>query len=183
MIAKPFERATDPLKHRLFFAVQPDELTGARLVRFTQDEGSRGRPIDRRRLHVTLGMVGRWADAPPQEAIELARQIADQIALRPFKVSFRHLQSWRESQGPLVLLGEEGEVVGLRRLHDALCEAYRMKPAPDFDPHISLIWSPDVWPARTISPFSWMVREFVLIHSVYGRSHHEVLGRWPLGEA
>ena len=79
----------------------------------------------------------------------------------------------------MVLVGED-EAVGLERLHDALAEARGLAPDPGFVPHLSLIWSPDFLAERIVHPFDWTVREFVLVHSVYGQGHHEVLGRWPL---
>ena len=154
------------------------------MVRFTsrlaQERPLRGRPIDRSRLHATLGMVGIWPESPPADAIDLAREIGHQIAMRSFKVTFKRLQSWRQSSGPLVLVGDDDELIGLRWLHDALRETCGLQPDPHFCPHISLIWSPDSVPERAVEPFSWMVREFVLIHSVCGQGRHEVLGRWPL---
>lgn len=184
MFPDPLEHFPEPREHRVFFAARPDELTGARMVRFTrrlaQERPLRGRPMDRNRLHATLGMVGTWPDSPPADAIGLAKRIGDQIAMRSFKVTFRRLQSWRPSNGPLVLVGDDDEVIGLKWLHDALYETSGAPPEPHFCPHISLIWSRDSVPERAVEPFSWMVREFVLIHSVYGQSRHQVLGRWPL---
>jgi 2'-5' RNA ligase len=78
-----------------------------------------------------------------------------------------------------VLVGDEG-TIGLERLHDALAEAQGRKPDPGFTPHVSLIWSPDFLAERVVEPFSWMVDEFVLIHSIHGQGRHEVLGRWSL---
>jgi 2'-5' RNA ligase len=186
MSPDPMDHFPEPLEHRVFFAARPDELTGARMARFTsrlaQEQPLRGRPMHRSRLHATVGMVGIWPEAPPADAIDLARRIGAQIAMRPFKVTFKRLQSWRRSNGPLVLVGDDDEVIGLNSLHDALYETCGLRAEPYFCPHISLIWSRDSAPERAVEPFSWMVREFVLIHSVYGQGRHEVLGRWPLGE-
>ena len=186
MFPDPIEHFPEPPEHRVFFATRPDEFTGARIARFTsrlaQEQPLRGRPIGRNRLHATLGMVGVWPESPPADAIDLARQIGDQIAMRPFKVTFKRLQSWRRSSGPLVLVGDDDEVIGLRWLHDALYETCGAPPEPHFYPHISLIWSRDSVPEQAVDPFSWMVREFVLIRSVYGQGRHDVLGCWPLRE-
>jgi RNA 2',3'-cyclic 3'-phosphodiesterase len=174
---------TRPPEHRLFFAVRPDDETGERIVHFTEAlrrrNGLGGRPIDRERLHVSMAMVDRAAQQPTAEVVDFSQRAADRVALRPFKVTFDRVQSWRASRGPLVLVGGEG-VRGLERLHDALHVAHKVPPDPNFKPHVSLIWSRDFLPERVIEPFSWTVREFVLIQSVYGQSRHEVLGRWPL---
>jgi 2'-5' RNA ligase len=184
MFPDPSKHLPESPEHRVFFAARPDEWTGASMVRFTsrlaQEWPVQGAPIERDRLHVTLGMVGVWPEAPPMDAIDLAMRIADQITMRPFKVTFKRLQSWRRSNGPLVLVGDDDEVIGLKWLRDALYETCGAPPGPDFRPHISLIWTRDSTPDRVVGPFSWVVREFVLIHSVQGRGRHEVLGRWPL---
>ncbi|MGZ3276221.1 MAG: 2'-5' RNA ligase family protein [Caulobacteraceae bacterium] len=174
-----------PSDHRLFFAVQPDEETGERMVRFarrlTLSERLGGRPVDRRRLHVTLMMVCRSAGPPSHAVLDLALRAANRVALRPFTAAFDRVQSWQASAGPLVLVGGDG-VSGLERLHHALSEAHGATPVPHFTPHVSLIWNGRFLPERVIEPFSWSVREFVLIHSIQGRGRHDVLARWRLRE-
>jgi len=43
--------------------------------------------------------------------------------------------------------------------------------------HHSTVTRTDCQP---VEPFEWTVREFVLIHSLLGRTEYRVLGRWPL---
>jgi 2'-5' RNA ligase len=33
---------------------------------------------------------------------------------------------------------------------------------------------------QPVEPIRWVVREFVLVHSLLGQTRHEVLGRWAL---
>src|SRR3569832_315202 len=111
----------EPQEHKLFFAVQPDEETGEQIVLFTEklkrEWGLGGRPIDRRRLHVSLALVSRAFRPPAEGDVDFAQRAADLVAVRPFTVAFDRIQSWQASKGPLVLVGGQG-VRGLERLHD-----------------------------------------------------------------
>jgi 2'-5' RNA ligase len=171
------------LLHSLFFAALPDDPVARRAHRLAGALAGRhrlrGRPLRPERLHVSLCKVGMSPAPPSAKVVDLARRIGERVAPPPFKVTFDRVQSWRRSNGPVVLVGGEDRVVGLNWLGHALAEAQGMKPRR-FVPHVSLIWSPDVLPERAVEPFSWMVREFVLIHSIHGEGRHEVLGRWPL---
>ncbi|HEY0300012.1 MAG TPA: hypothetical protein VGC36_01675, partial [Rhizomicrobium sp.] len=50
----------------------------------------------------------------------------------------------------------------------------------DFKPHVTLLRdSLRVAPAP-LAPIVWTVRDFVLVHSLLGRTTHIHLARWPL---
>jgi 2'-5' RNA ligase len=54
-----------------------------------------------------------------------------------------------------------------------------------FDPHVTLRYGRggDRYPGYStikVAPVRCRVEEVMLIHSIYGNSRHEVLGRWPL---
>jgi 2'-5' RNA ligase len=173
----------EPQDHRVFFAARLGRPAADRVHRFTRALADThrlgGHAIPPDRLHVSLAMVGRYRSIVPRTVVDHAGKVAGRVALRPFKATLNRLQSWRPSHGPLVLVGDEG-TIGLERLHDALAEAQGRKPDLGFTPHVSLIWSPDFLAERVVEPFSWMVDEFVLIHSIHGQGRHEVLGRWSL---
>jgi 2'-5' RNA ligase len=175
--------SAEVLLHTLFFAVPLDDRTADRAHRLASAlvgrHGLRGRPVRAERLHVSLRQVGMSPGPPPTKVVDLARQVGDRIALPPFKVAFDRIQSWRRSNGPLVLVGEEERVIGLNRLGDALAEGQGLKPRP-FVPHVSLVWGADVFAERAVQPLIWTVRDFALIHSIHGEGRHEVLGRWSL---
>jgi 2'-5' RNA ligase len=62
-----------------------------------------------------------------------------------------------------------------------LIERGIVKPAPSrFMPHVTLLYDRQTVDAQGITPVSWRVTEFVLVHSLLGQSRHIVLGRWPL---
>jgi 2'-5' RNA ligase len=51
---------------------------------------------------------------------------------------------------------------------------------PRFTPHLTLLYDNRYVEGRDVEPIAWSVREFVLIHSVLGKTRHIHLGRWPL---
>ena len=52
----------------------------------------------------------------------------------------------------------------------------------EFSPHVTLTYDKvRVKPFKIAPPIHWMVRDFVLIHSVLGKTTHNHLGRWPVG--
>jgi 2'-5' RNA ligase len=52
--------------------------------------------------------------------------------------------------------------------------------ARSFTPHMTLLYDARSVEARAIEPVAWTVREFVLVHSRWGRTQHILLGHWPL---
>lgn len=48
-------------------------------------------------------------------------------------------------------------------------------------PHITLMYTDRLVDDRAVEPVRWMVHEFVLVHSLLGRSRYLALGRFPLG--
>lgn len=170
-------------EHRLFFAIQPDPPTAARIHaladRLRLDQRLEGAPIAPERLHITLGLVARGPTLPAPAVIAEATRRAGALAGRPFMVALNQVQSWAGSGGPLVLLGDEG-VIGVDRLHAAIAAARGLQPAQGFVAHMSLIWSRDAAREGPVEPVRWMVREFVLIHSIHGEGRHRVLARFPL---
>jgi 2'-5' RNA ligase len=50
----------------------------------------------------------------------------------------------------------------------------------DFKPHVTLTRDDKRISPKPIDPISWMVRDFVLIHSLLGKTTHIHLARWPL---
>jgi 2'-5' RNA ligase len=172
--------------HRLFFAVLLDHPVGERANRLAGTLADahrlRGRPLPAHRLHVSLCKVGASPGAPPADVVGLACRVGERVAMSPFEVAFDRVQSWRRSNGPVVLVGDDDKLIGLRRLGDALAEAQGMRPNRHVEPHVSLLWTTDELAERAVEPLSWTVRDFALIHSIHGQGRHQVLGRWALHE-
>jgi 2'-5' RNA ligase len=70
---------------------------------------------------------------------------------------------------------QQGLVAELRRA------GLRIKTRDHFTPHLTLLYASGTVAPRAVQPVSWVVREFVLVHSQIGRNlPYQVLGRWPL---
>ena len=178
----------------LFFAVLPDANTAASIAKLAQqiciETRSKSKLHAANRLHVTLQHLGNFAGGLPQERVDAAIKAAASIRMEPFSVEFDHALSFapKPRPGPLVLGGSEG-VVGLHTLHDALTRALQnagfgdpavLPNAAPYTPHVTLAYGMPWIAARPVEAASWNVREFVLMHSVLGRTRHIALARWPL---
>jgi 2'-5' RNA ligase len=176
-------------KARIFFACLPDPGTAAEInalaVRLGEAHGLEGTAILPEHLHVTLFHLGDWA-VLPEEIVRLAREAAAGVDARPFDVSFTRAESFRNSTGvyPFVLTGDKAGAAW-RSLHTALGAALKRAglggaTQGEFKPHITLLRDARRVPPARIEPVSWTVREFVLVHSLLGKTTHLHLGRWPL---
>ena len=172
----------------LFFAVLPDANTAAGIAKLGQQMCGEMRPKSKphaaNRLHVTLQHLGNFAGGLPQELVDVAIKAAASIRMEPFVVEFDHALTFAKKPRPgtLVLGGTEG-LVGLYTLHDALVGALQnagFDLTSEFTPHVTLAYGMPWIDKRPIEAASWNVREFVLMHSLLGRTRHIALERWPL---
>ena len=177
----------------LFVAVLPDVNSAASIAKLAQQMCGETRPKSKphaaNRLHVTLQHLGNFAGGLPQELVDAAIKAAASIRMEPFSVEFDHTLTFAKKPrpGPRVLGGTEG-LVGLYTLHDVLVGALQntgfnlaaLPNASDFTPHVTLAYGMPWIDERPIEAASWNVREFVLMHSLLGRTRHIALERWPL---
>lgn len=175
-------------KDRIFFACLPDAAGAARIHalagRLAGETGFEGTLILPERLHVTLFHLGDWA-VLPEEIVRLARAAAAEVALAPFDVAFVRAESLRNSTGvyPFVLTGD---VAPWRGLRDALGAALKRTglggaTQGEFKPHVTLLRDEIRAAPVKIEPVVWTVADFVLVHSLLGKTTHVHLGRWKLG--
>ena len=177
-----FSRHTD----RLFFAVCPNETTAARIVdlawNFRDDYALRGLPLLPQHIHSTLWHVGDDFFPPPDELIQALSRRAGAVRMPPFRASFDHVESF--GGGALALRGHDG-VAGLEMLHaklgNALGIASRKSAGAAFTPHVTLLRDKRRLELKPIPPIEWTVAEFVLVHSLLGKTVHRHLARFPLG--
>ncbi|MBR7893255.1 RNA 2',3'-cyclic phosphodiesterase [Burkholderia multivorans] len=176
------------LHHRLFFAVQPDSDTAARIAdaarRLWPDATGTGHWVDTARLHVTLHSLGEFMQVPP-DVIARAREAAQRVRAEPFDVSFDRIVSFsgRSDDRPWVLTVTDvsHELIDLQRqLVEALKRTGLRPPRTSFTPHVTLRYDRSRRAPHTIEPIAWTVSEFVLIDSWLGKTHHDVIDRWPL---
>lgn len=112
---------------------------------------------------------------------------AETVHMPPFEITFSRLGSFpgvpkkdRPLEHPLVLLADDGPVVELYAELGAGLRRYQYRVPESFRPHLTLSYNRQFLPARAIEPISFMVREFVLIHSRRGLKEYLILKRWPL---
>ncbi|HEV2539730.1 MAG TPA: RNA 2',3'-cyclic phosphodiesterase [Frateuria sp.] len=173
---------------RLFFAVMPPPSVATRLAALAQELRGRlalhGRPRPTAHLHVTLHHLGDFAGLP-QQRVEAARAAAAAVAMAAFQARFDRVGSFagRSGKHPFVLLGAD-DAAGLRGLHSALGERLAAaglgRRERAFVPHVTLLYDARTVPTQPVEPLEWTAGEFLLIHSLLGRTEYRVLGRWPL---
>ena len=172
------ERSPD--RHRVFFALWPDDATRGAISRATREavRSSGGRPIAKERLHVTVAFLGELTGA----GLDTARA-APPIRVGPFELLLDTLGVWPESKilwlAPSSTPDALGELEG--RLWDALVERGFRAGDRVYRPHVTLARRARPVEAP-IEPVRFAVGELALVESFPdGRNvHYEVLERWPL---
>ncbi len=175
---------------RLLFAIFPSAEAAAQADGVAQSLrqalGLAGRPLAVDRLHVTLHHLGDYVGLP-NGVVEAARQAAAAVTAAPFEVVFDRAASFASRPGgnPFVLQGEPGGLAELsafrRDLGEALARVGLGRWAkPQFTPHMTLLYDDKVVEARPVEPVRWTVGEFVLVHSLLGKTRHIPLARRPL---
>ncbi len=181
----PAPRPTD----RLLFALFPDVDAAARIARLAWrlrgEQGLSGRPLAPERFHVTLLHLGDYVGLP-QDIVAAAAKAASSVAATPFDVAFDRAASFRGGPGnrPLVLRGADA-AGALAAFHQAL--GATMSKAGlgrhvkrDYAPHVTLLYDERGIDEQAVETVGWAVHEFVLVHSLLGRTRHVPLARWPL---
>ena len=175
-------------EHRFFFATMPDPATAARISEIAEGlRSEKRRVLHTERLHVTLYSLGDFAYVPGA-AITRACAAADRIDVPSFCVTFDQILGFNGRPGhwPLVLTGGEelGALIDFQKqLAEALGKVGLRVSGKRFTPHVTLLYGERRLDRRTIEPITWTVREFILIHSWIGRTHYDVMGRWPLTDS
>ena len=169
-----------PDRHRVFFALWPDDATRAAISRATRDvvRVSRGRPIAKERLHVTIAFLGELTAA----GLEVARGVPP-IPVGPFELTFDAVGVWPESKilwlAPSTMPDALGELEA--RLWGALVERGFRAEERVYRPHVTL--ARRARPVESaVQPVTFAVRDLALVESFPdGRNvHYEVLERWAL---
>lgn len=173
-----FSHPTD----RLLFLVYADRAAAVAAIEtgrdFRHEHGLRGALLLPQHIHSTLWHVHDDCSPPPDELTAALVVLATRVAMPAFRVSFDRVESF--VGGALVLRGEEG-VIGLELLHDKLKAALGIKRSTRFVPHVTLLRDKRrLLPSMPVEPIEWTVTEFVLVHSLLGRTTHRVLARFPL---
>jgi len=179
-----------PKTDRLFFAIYPDAAAAARIAglaqRLRREHGLKANPLRTEHFHITLHHLDDYAGLPQRVVAEALRAAAT-IAMPQFEVVFDRALSFQGKPGnqPFVLRGCDG-LVTLEAFHRVLVAAlYKAGLAGgraklQYTPHVTLLYGDPLILERPIEAVTWTVREFVLVHSLLGRTVHVPLARWPL---
>jgi len=169
-----------PDRHRVFFALWPDDATRAAMSRATRDAVrlSSGRPIAKERLHVTIAFLGELTAA----GLDVARGVPP-IPVGPFELTFDAVGIWPESK--ILWLAPSTVPDALSQLEERLWtelveRGFRAEERV-YRPHVTL--ARRARPVESaVEPVSFPVRDLALVESFPdGRNvHYEVLERWPL---
>ena len=177
------DRAPDP-RHRYFFAISVEPATGARITALGQElrrrHRLRGQPLLTERLHFTLHHLGDY-DVEHNGIVDTARGAGAAVEAGCFTVE---LDRAMDFGGMFVLTGRDGvtELKGFQRmLGESMALAGLGKHVQkNFTPHVTLFYGENGGGEIAVEPIRWIVREFVLIHSLLGETRHTALGRWDL---
>jgi 2'-5' RNA ligase len=178
-----------PNREDLYFAVLPEPDAAAAAAELGEMLRTRydliGKPYASDRLHISLNFVASMADLR-EDVVFAAMRAGSCVQMAPFKLSFDRLMSFGTGpNGAVVLRCDEGSAE-LKRLHALLNAAMRdsglrLFVKPNLTPHMTLIRGPNAITETVLEhPIRWTVRDFVLVHSAFGRSRHTHLDRWPL---
>jgi 2'-5' RNA ligase len=135
-------------------------------------------------LHMTICAIG-YFPMLPEERAQTAREVADRLVAKPFEMILNRVRTYPngKEKPPLVAFADGGvSKVDLFR-HALIADLRRNgfsfpKKLPD--PHMTLFYDHRIVAEESIDPIRWVVRDFVLVHSIYGEGRHELLGQWPL---
>lgn len=174
---------------RLFFAIFPDAAAAVRIAqlahRLRGEQGLKGKPLETARFHVTLHHLGDYAGLRP-DIVAAAVEAAATVAMPPFEAAFDRALSFsvRPGNRPFVLRGGEG-VAALTAFQQTLAAALGKSRLWDrvksqYTPHMTLLYDDRVIAELPTETVKWTVREFVLVHSLLGKTVHVPLARWPL---
>lgn len=176
---------------RLFFglyltaglAPQVEQLA----VRLRAEHELSGLPLLTERFHVTLYHIGDFAGVPPQ-TVAMAKAAGAALAaeMQAFEITFDRAASFasKRSNHPYVLLGNDGiaAVVHFQQaLRMAMARAgLKVSNTQTYTPHVTLLYDAKSVDAHPVEPVTWVVSEFVLVHSLLGETRHVPLARWAL---
>lgn len=171
------------IREPLFLAILLDPtmfpVVAKRVGLTCQAHGLTQRPIEPRRLHISLLGFGNYTKRLADDIGEVAAL----IRFAPIKITLDEAMSFfirGRRKHPFVLTSARG-LDDVRTFFQTLGALFcGPKFNPTFNPHMTLVWDPKVIPKYTLTkPLSWTAHEFVLVRSYYGKSSHEIVGRWP----
>lgn len=178
-----------PGRHRLFFAVMPDESARhgiSRAVGLVEQRHADIRPrwIDAERYHATLNFLGEFPIFP-DDIIRKAKAAGENLKASPFSWTLDYVASFRGHQPPCVLrstIVPKPLMTLWQSLNKALVYAGLQRHVEHkFTPHVTLAYGRrELSGVTPVVPITWHVERVVLIHNAIGKGGYQILGDWPL---
>ena len=169
-----------PVCHRLFLAIVPPPPLARQIAQAALWYGPEGRGARADRMHVTIDILDDFEDRPAH-AIDTLCAVMGSVAAAAVAIELDQAVGSTRS----VALRARRRNPALDRFHRAVGAARARTGLPQragyrFSPHLTLFYRDGAPFSRAIAPIRWVADEFVLVHSLVGRTQHEILGRWPL---
>lgn len=175
---------------RLFLGCFPEERVWSAIRHLgeqtTNEFDLTGNLLADDRFHTSLVHISdrKWLRSRDRFAAERA---AATVRIAPFEISYSRLGSFpgvpkkgRPLEHPLVLLADEGPVMKLQAALASGLRQFQYRVPDSFRPHLTLSYNRQFLPAREIEPITFVVREFVLVHSRLWLTEYRILKTWPL---
>lgn len=166
--------------HRFFFALAPPPRLARLMANAAPWFDEAGHALRPDRLHVTLFLLPDFADYIPG-VVKALHGMGGGLDAAPVEMMLDHAVGGASS----IALRPSRRIPALVRLRHQLLERARsagvgQRPDYRFAPHLTLGYRAGAPFQQRITPVAWRAEEVVLIHSLLGRTRHEVLGRWRL---
>jgi 2'-5' RNA ligase len=175
----------------LFLALFPDDSVTRQISQLAKELRARlglgDHQLAADRFHVSLYSLGTYSGVP-EIVVRAASQAAVVVAasMAPFKVKFDRAGSFAGSRHhrPFVLRAG-GDNAALAKFHGRLGaelgkRGFPCNPNSRFTPHTTLLYSKQSAAEESVNAVSWTVSEFVLVHSLLGKTQYIPLARWML---
>jgi RNA 2',3'-cyclic 3'-phosphodiesterase len=176
-------------RHRLFFAVMPDENARNGISRAAglveqQHADIHPRWIKAERYHATLNFLGEFPIFP-EDIVRKATAAGENLKASSFSWTLDYIASFRGHQPPCVLrstIVPKPFMTLWQSLNTALVYAGLQRHVEhQFTPHVTLAYGRRELPGVTpVMPITWHVERVVLIHNAIGKGGYRVLGSWLL---
>lgn len=168
--------------HRLFFALRPPPALADQIAQSAPWFGAKGRCVWPEHLHITLDILHDYPSFPTALADAMVA-IGEKVRSAPAAIVLDEANG----RGGTVVLRPGRRNAALAALYQEINDArtdmsVAQRRGYRFSPHMTLSRGATRDFRMAIRPISWRAEEFVLIHSLVGRTEHRVLGRWRLHE-
>ncbi|WP_374408191.1 2'-5' RNA ligase family protein [Pelagerythrobacter sp.] len=135
--------------------------------------------VDPERLHMTLGISEDFVEFPSSAANAMLA-VGDAVAGEPQKIALDCLAGSDASVALRPARSPRGLRLMQKGIGDRLFRRGLARSGWQFNPHVTLGYRQGL-PFRTrVEPIEWKACDFVLVHSVVGKTIHRELARWPL---